>query len=334
MPSINEIGATAQTSLQSVLQAGVETLAIRQQITFLKYIRVVLPIDGFVFWIRSDLIGAAQAQDRWTIGPQPTEAGAASMTILGSLHYAIQRRQEAESTQAINSVIFTSEELVQPLNNVDPSTLWIGSFEGIRFSFSNRLSYYAQASLHHYIGEAVYPTFETQIIDDIAQLGQRQIVSNSLPFWLTLNRFGIVFPAFLGAPNTRPPFLTAHVLPNTTKALSAMEEWHADGSMSQLTSERVRISLYGFDNETAWSYKHYVEQYSINADLIGIMNMATVKDETLTQPELAVIAMKKVIEFEVSYHQGRARGVARKFIKSVIPTYTVGSTTDVGPTLT
>lgn len=320
MPSINEIGGTAKTNLADALAQGVETLAVRQHITFTKYIKVVLPVDGFVFWIRYNLVNAAQMMDRWTIGPQPTDPGTGTMCIKGSLHYATQRRQEADANQSINSVIFTSEELVQPLNNINPTVLWVGEFEGIRFAFGHRNSYYSQAHLHHYLGDAIYPTFETQIIDDIAQLSQRQIVSNSLPFWLTLNRYGIVFPAFLGAPNFRPPFLTAHVLPGTTRALSAQEVWHADGSMSQLTAEKVKISLYGFDNDAAFSYKNYVEEYSINADLIGVMNMATITDEVLTQPEMAVIAMKKSITWEISYHQHRARGVARRFITSAIPT--------------
>ena len=42
--------------LASSLQAGLEQISLNQQITFTKYTRVILPLDGFAFWVRSDLI--------------------------------------------------------------------------------------------------------------------------------------------------------------------------------------------------------------------------------------------------------------------------------------
>jgi hypothetical protein len=53
------------------------------------------------------------------------------------------------------------------------------------------------------------------------------------------------------------------------------------------------------------------------------MNIPVVQDEKRTQAELATIAMKKTIVFEVSYHQSRINDVARQLLLNVIPNFYV-----------
>ena len=81
--------------------------------------------------------------------------------------------------------------------------------------------------------------------------------------------------------------------------------------------------MYGLGNNQAMDFQDYVFQYSLNTDVIGVMNMPVIRDEKRTQSELSVIAMKKSIEIEVSYYQARVNTIARQFIKSAIPTYMV-----------
>jgi hypothetical protein len=47
--------ARARHQLGATLVAGERVLSENQTITFTKYIRLVLPIDGTVFWLRADL---------------------------------------------------------------------------------------------------------------------------------------------------------------------------------------------------------------------------------------------------------------------------------------
>ncbi len=52
-------GASAKQNIAAALAGGVETLSLQQEITFTQYVRLVLPLDGFVFWVRSDLLTAS-----------------------------------------------------------------------------------------------------------------------------------------------------------------------------------------------------------------------------------------------------------------------------------
>ena len=53
MASVTE---TIGKPLQSVLDLGLDTLSSGQEITFTQYVRVILPFDGFIFWVKADLL--------------------------------------------------------------------------------------------------------------------------------------------------------------------------------------------------------------------------------------------------------------------------------------
>jgi len=44
--------ATAKPQLASGLAQGVETISNYEQITFTLYVKLVLPLDGYVFWVK------------------------------------------------------------------------------------------------------------------------------------------------------------------------------------------------------------------------------------------------------------------------------------------
>jgi len=322
MTSVAE-AAGGKTELGSGLAAGVNTLSLNQTITFTKYVKYVLPIDGTVYWILDGEQFEAQ----------------------GSLHYSIDTRQNEDENVAVNRVTFTSLHEVNDLNRVDGDTLYIGTVGDKRVAFSARLSYYRQADLYHYTGDAVYPALADILIDDPLDLNTRLVVSNSLPVWLTLGGEIPVYPSFLTGPNIAPPYIAVHVQPEGTTAIQAFprkipvfstteyvapDYWGDDYTdspiitplvvpetiHSQLMRDKVRVTCYGLRNDEVLAFLDGVLEYSLNTDIIGMTNMPAVRDDKRIQTELGVLALKKTIDFEVSYYQSRVYDVAVKFIRN------------------
>lgn len=328
----------AKTPLGSDLAAGVDLLSLNQEITFTRYVRLVLPIDGYVFWVNASLIGPSALYNKAGLNKVPfnkspnTVVAAVTKIIKGSLHYATDTRQDESETYSANRVVFTSEFEVTDLNDVAPGELWLGEFEGVRFAFSSRSSFYRQAGLWHYVGFAVYADMATQIIDNLSGFSAAQIVSNSLPAWLGLNSYAPVYgfapgvtlyPSYLSPDNLPPPYGAVHIVPETTIGLASAPLIGRDSSHSQLCSETVKITLWGTRNFSALDFVDAVYQYAEDTNLIGIMNIPVPRDEKRTQSELRTIAMKKTVDFQVSYHQRRMNDVARMLIETAIPSFFV-----------
>lgn len=338
MATVTE-SAGAKTPMGSDLAAGVDALSLDQQITFTLYVRLVLPLDGYVFWVKAELLTPSALANALRPGVVPPNlapaivAAAKTLIVKGSLHYGTDSRQEQEENYSANRMVFTAEDEVNDLDNITPGTMWIGSdpeiLSGRRFTFSSQTSRYEKAGLWHYVGFAVYPDMQTQIIDDLAGFDSTNVVvSNSLPAWLALNSyvpfygFGNpslpLFPSFLVPANLVPPFAAVHIAPESTRALAAAPRIGRRSSHDQLCADVVKITLWGIRNFSALDFLDCVNQYSLDVAAIGIMNVPVVRDEKRTQNELNTIAMKKSIEFEVSYLQSRMNDVARQTIKSAI----------------
>ena len=344
MSTLGLEAGNARTPMGADLAQGVDTLSLQQEITFTNYVRLVLPLDNYVFWVNASLVGQSALLNvmrfnKATLNQPPSVASfARTFVCKGSLHYATEVRQEEGETYAANRVVFTSEFEVNDLNEVAPGTLWIGEFDGRRFAFSSRSSWYRQANLYHYVGYAIYPDMEPQVVDDLAGFDSGSVVvSNSLPAWLGLNSYSpsyglswpvlTLYPSFLSPENLDPPFGTVHVYPEGTRALAMAPTIGPTFSHDQLCSDRVRVTLWGTRNFDALSFVDAVNQYSLDTGLIGIMGttLPVVRDEKRTQSELATIAMKKTIDWEVSYLQSAMRAVAQKIIVSSIPSFTIGA---------
>lgn len=328
MPSINE-SINSQSQLNSDLVEGLNVLSQNQKITFTKYVRLVLPIDGFVFWVKADLLSPsalynASAYNRVAYDVQgEVEQDSATITVNGSLHYLTQVAQDEAESMAVNQVVFTSTEEIQDFNTIAPNILYIGEFDGIRFAFSRRDSFYQQAGLHHYVGQAVTSIFESQLIDSPQDFDSRNvIVSNSLPIWLLLNKIMPMYPSFLVPENTEPVYAAVHIDPGSTQAIQAAPLLGPTMTHTQLVRESVRITMYGMRNFNALDFQDYILQYALgHDDVMGISNMPVIRDEKKGAAELNVIAMKKSIVFDVNYYQSRVNDVARKLILKAIPTF-------------
>jgi hypothetical protein len=307
MPSIAE-SLNSQSQLQDTLAAGVNTLSLNQKIQFVQYAKQVVSQDGYVFWVNTG----------------------APVTIQGSLHYATDRQQNEDETIDVNRVIFTALEQVDTFNQAAPDTLFIATFQGVQFSFRARGSFYQQANLYHYEGNAVYPALASQLINSAADLPAGPIVTNSLPIWLTQTTLGTgtvpVYASYLVPANVVPPYVTAHIEPSLTEVPSfPIDVWPGNPTpktalqqmpSTQLAKDRVRLTLYGFTSQQAIQYYHNLIEYSLNTDNFGFGNSPAIRDEKRTQAELGVIAMKKTIEIDAWYFQSTADAIARRLILS------------------
>ncbi len=332
MVSADELFDSANP-MASDLRAGLATVALNQTVKFRLYGRVVLPIDGYVFWIRAPLLKQKQFQPGGLVtAAQISEEDMDPCEIdqKCSLHYTADVRQEEGETYTANRVVFTTNEEVAELNDVAPGMMWVGEFNGLRFGFSSFSMRYVQAGLWHYAGFALYADMGPQLVDDSRLFSSAQVVSNSLPAWLQISAYQPawafwgplpqLYPSDLTPLNEPPPYGAVHVAPESTHGLaSAPTIDPATSTHTQLCAETVKITLWGNRNDMALDFVDAVYRYSEDTGNIGIMNVPVIRDEKRTQAEMRVIAMKKSVEFEVSYLQHRMRTVATKVIRAATP---------------
>jgi hypothetical protein len=298
-------GAFPEDTLNPTLNTGLEQLSGYAQIPFVQYIRKVLPLDGYVFWLRT----------------QQTQ-------IAGSLHYDARQVQNTDESFSINRVVFSTSEPVQPFEQIAPNTMWIGQWADMKFAFSSRGYFYPNAGVFHYAGDAVYPVMETQIIDVGARLSDKTlIVSNSLPAWLALQTYNPIwlttgnpdvtlYPAMLVPDNLRPPYGAIEIPADDTMPFAGLPVIDQMSNHSQLTKETVYVTLYGLTNHDALSFLDLVNQFALDTEAFGIMSAAVASDPKRIQTELGVIAMKKTFRFEVNYLQQSINDVAQQLILS------------------
>lgn len=323
--------ATIDESVNAVSQGnsdvtGLQLTALDQEILFTQYVRYVLPLDGYVFWLKTQ-----------------------SLCVKGSLHASIAKQQNEDESPGVSSINFSTGMKVQEFEAIQPNTMWIGSLSTIRFAFSRSDDFFEASGIYHYNGIAVYPALENMLVESGAQLPiSTLVVSNSLPLWLSLvnytpvwlqppNPLVTLFPSYLVPANVRAPYGTVHVDPGITRPIAAAPAigpvrpvgsgvlgiprgTTLDSSHWQLTMDRVRITLYGLTNQQALDFHDLVNQYSYDLDLMGVMNSPVMVDEKRTQPEVGVLAMKKTITFEVSYYQNRVNAAARQLIEKAAAT--------------
>lgn len=351
-----EEAVTARTPIGSSLKALVDTISYDQVVGFDLYVRLVLPLDGYVFWVKASTVSRsallnAMGMNTSMLNEADVEVPVAKFYAKGSLHYATDSRQTEAANYSANRVVFTSEQPVQDLNAVSDDLLYIATFDGptlgssdapatttaIRFAFSSRGSYYKQTDLWHYVGYAVYSTMATQVVEDVRLLSTSQlVVSNSMPSWLAFGQYDPLypvpvprprvpfFPSFLVPDNKAPPYVAVHVAPEVTESIQSLPVLGPLTEQYSLARDRVTLTLYGCNNDVAQSLYYALMQYSLDTEAFGITNMPVVIDDKEGQNELNTLAQKKRIVFEVSYNQSDVRNIARQLIESCVPVVRVG----------
>ena len=330
MASIEEtIGAKPQ--LGSGLAQGVETISNNEQVTFTLYVKLVLPLDGYVFWVNASLltdsaIYNASQYNRILYDEYPPKIPKKQITVTGSFHYNTNVQMLEDRQPSFNNIIFTAISPVTDFNEINPQFMYVAEYQGLKFAFNSRDNYYKQADLYHYRGSSLYSIMDTQVIETMTDFdAQSVIVSNSLPIWLTLNDFFPMYPSYLVDQNKKPPYAAVDIIPSETIALGQFPIINnviptsgnpVQSTYNQLASDTVKITMYGIRNNEVLNFAEYVYQYSMNTDNIGLMNMPIIQDEKTTQSEFGILAMKKTITFKVSYYQNTVNNVALKYIQS------------------
>lgn len=325
-----------QSQLESSLKTGLNLVSADQEIVFTPYVRLILPLDGWLFWVNATMLntsGPSAILDNSPLntyylnqGPAIARTMPEPLSAPGSLHITTSNRQLADESLSVNAVTFTSKVPVDELNLIQPGMMYIAKIGDFKVSFSGRRGYYRQANLYHYTGDAVYPVLETQVVDNVAALDTKNvIVSNSLPIWLTLNRYMPMYPSFLIPDDIRPPYCAVDIPEESTYALQSFPFRDQTDSHWQLVHDRVKLSIFGLRNFNALDFQDYIIQQSLETELFGFMNCPVIRDAKRIQVELGTLAQKKSMEIEISYYQTRVRNIARQLILQAIPSFVVAN---------
>lgn len=323
--------AQAKPQLGAGLAQGVETLSGNEEVTFTLYVKLVLPLDGYVFWVNASLLTDsalynASQYNALLYNNYPEGVPARQITAKGSFHVSQEMHQLADRTTVYNHIIFTSLQSIQDFNLINPQFLYIANYQGYKYAFSRRENFYKQADLYHYRGDALYSIMSTQVIDTMTGFDTESvIVSNSLPIWLSLNQFFPMYPSYLVEQNLPPVYASVDIDPRQTAALQDVMLLDPKSNPWQLTKDTVKIELFGVRNHDALNFVQYVLDYMRNNDTMGLMNMPIMQDEKVTQPEMGIIAQKKIITFEVSYYQNTVNDIARQLIEHAFISLTEGT---------
>jgi hypothetical protein len=320
------------------LIAAISLISGEQTYTFDLYKRLVLPLDGFVFWVKASQIndsiygkgalyklhsldakGFAEANKTLTLTPQ--QQAVYQFSINGSLHVSQDLAQEEDTTYVSQNILFTTKNEVTHFANIAPDEMYVMTIpNGAQVAFGQQRNHYTLAGLWHYNGKAVYSTLADQIVNDIAKLNTNsQIISNSLPFWLALSTPSVpVYPSFLSPKNLTPPYVTADI--TQTTSLASSPYYFPNSSQSQLVTDTINFTMYGLNNDAALDFQQSVLQTSEFGNY-GIMNMPVPVDEKKTQVEFLIIA-QKTMTLQVNYYQHRARAIAQKMVSQALVGWT------------
>ena len=314
MTTLAESATAAGAGMGAVLQAGVDQLSRAQLYTFTLYKRLILPVDGYVFWCLGSAINPDVIDDNMTFQAN------------GSLHVAQRVEQNTDSTIARQTVVFTAEKQVLEFSDVAADSLFMLTLpNGSLAAFSSQTNRYEAADIWHYVGVAVLPYEATQVISDPSIVGTLPIVSNSLPIWMAMSTDGLpVYPADLSPMNLAPPYVTADI--TGTQAMTMAPLVQSDSSQAQLCKETVTFTLWGCRSDQALDFQKAILDNSMPDDApYGTMTSIVPVDQKKTQPELAVIAQQKTMTVDVNYLQQRSRAIARELIASAFITLSTHS---------
>ena len=330
-------GQAGSSDKAGPLIQAIGMLSAWQDYTFVLYQRVVLPADGFVFWVK-----ASEVTPNWlgsfnTIRLRstrydgnraqvpaltPLQQLAFEFSVNASVHVSQDINQTEDETYTAQAIKFTTKDEVENFARVAPDQMYVTTLpNGARIAFSRQRNHYQLAGLWHYDGKAIYSTEATQLIDDVRQFHPTlQIVSNSLPFWLAQSTPSVqVLPSFLSGLNLAPPYVTAHIV--KTEPLGQAPLYDATLGQSQLVMDTIRFTTYGLNNDAALDFQMGLLDTSLDGEY-GISNMPIPVDQKKPQAEFQVIAQQKTMELQVNYYQNRARDLARRLITSAFCTFT------------
>ncbi|MCZ5678187.1 hypothetical protein O5624_02330 [Escherichia coli] len=159
------------------------------------------------------------------------------------------------------------------------------------------------------------------IIDREEDIGDEQIISNSIPIWLQMKDAATVYPSC-----TAPPEPSSSVYRGGCSQQYSCCRWLplfsvvSDSSSSRIP---VRLTLYGFSNKMALDLVDSVVNRALEEEKFGVTNIPVVQDAKSGQVGINALAKKKIVDFDVNYYQSTAREISRQLIEKVICKYEV-----------
>ena len=105
-------GASAKQGIAAEPRGRARTRFRTTTVVFTQYVRLVLPLDGFVFWIKTDLVTESALLNAMQMNTAQMNAtlnvvsAMPTFTVKGSFHYSTQQRQEESEVAAVNTVAF------------------------------------------------------------------------------------------------------------------------------------------------------------------------------------------------------------------------------------
>jgi hypothetical protein len=330
---------TAPLELGGGLQTATNTIDYTQTLNFVLYKRLVLPIDGYVFWVNASLLNpnvnlnatfnknplnTTELNESFLADLTPLEEWKLSFEAQGSLHYSQAIKQDEDKTVTTQHAVFTSMFEVEQLGAINPDEKYITILpNGALLAFSMQSQRFYQAGLWHYSGNALFSTETTQVINNLEDLNPLQIVSNSLPFWLRMSTPSLpVYPSFLSPLNLNPPYVTADI--RNTRGWGMAPLYTLTLSQTQICAEDVHFTFWGCNNDAVLDFqlrlldRSYFGEYGISSIVVPI-------DDKLPQDEFQIIAQKKRMILSTNYYQFRVRDIAQQLIKTALLNYTVGA---------
>lgn len=304
MATVNET-SQSPNELAAGLQLAVGTISADQTLNFILYRRVVLPIDGYVFWV--NCVNSP---------PSPLPASPLTFNVQGSLHYAQDSHQDSDATYSQQTAKFTATALVEEFGDIAPDTMYVTTMHnGTKLAFNGQIGRYDQAGLWHYVGRAVYGVQYSQIVENISDIDTtQQIVSNSMPLWLVMGTTDIpLYPAFLSPFNLHPPYITADI--DGTEGVGQSPLYDSLTGQTQLASENVKFTFYGLNNLQVMNFQMALLNNSLSGTY-GIQNIPIPIDEKLTQSEIRTIAQKKSMILKTNYYQFAVRDIAQQMTET------------------
>lgn len=330
MSFMNEAAGVSSNAFSDSIAAGFDSIRYDRRLSFSPYVRVVLPLDKFVFWVKHSLLSPSTLASLGVCADLPQ-----SVEVACNVHVATNTEQGPTESLDMSSLLVNTRDQVRQFHDTSVNLLWLSSFEGIKFSIGGRNAYYEQASIHHYRGQTIYPVMLPQIIDEAGQLNQCELIlSDSTPLWLymasVIEKYiwlpGFNLPlevAYLVPDNLEPPYGVIEVINGSQKAVTGGPIYSPNMSRNSYVTEEVKVTLLGCNNQVASDFLDSVLGYCLAHSPLGVNNSPVITDESRFQPELNIRAQKKVILFKVNYYQSAVRDMAVRLISQCIPTFTV-----------
>lgn len=275
------------------LQDGLDTVRQGQTISFITYERVILPYDGFVYWVKT---------------------GNEQTLVASMVHDENELHHEDQNFRNDSGLIITTTEPLLDFSQDGLDTMSVFEYNNNLYVLRKTGYNSEQSGLFHNIARVIEPALRSILLDSKDDfLKKKAQFTNSIGLFVLLScgYFEFVsidypiYPEWLVPLNKKPPYITVGV--TETEALNnGFNTVNVDNSLFLVkpAKDYVDINLYGLDNNEALNFLVKLERWSLFYKKIGFLNMPRIKDEQLAQNEIGSLAQKKIIELEIFYYQG------------------------------